>query len=213
MAFDAVVARFLDGFSLSRGTTDLDGDGIDDVTRAGTRTRCRGAPIPMAMASRDGLDAQPRMASSASAGARRRRPRHSLRPAILRRCSPTRVATLSSFDLGGFGAAGFYQLRGTGSPGSLSLWFDAGHRQFWGVTPVVQTLLDARDLPEGRAVWSKHDRRPAGRGLAPDASDNWLRSSRCAARPISGHLPLGRPDAALRGRGVQLPAGSWPFMP
>ncbi len=196
----ALVQRFFNGFLL--GPTerfDRDGDGIDDVTELARNTLPWRADTD-GDGIADGLDAQPRMASS---GLRLDGAAQALSEAGFRAVLTNPVATLSSFDLGGFGAAGFYQLRGTGSPGSLSLWFDAGHRQFWGVTPVVQTLLDARDLPEGRAVWGSIPGQLAG--LAPDASA-WLGRLAVGAADL-WTLPLGDQMLHFEPRGA-LPAGS-----
>jgi len=160
------IRRFADGFLLAQGA-DLDGDGLTDIAElAGQTLPWRADTDGDGIA--DALDPLPRVAT---AGFRFDGAAAAVSEAVFRSSLANVTANLSSFDFGGFGLAGFYQLRAASGGASLSLWADPGHRQFWGVAPVVQSLLDARDLPEGRAVWSSIPGQLAG--LAPDALP-WL---------------------------------------
>jgi len=191
------IRRFADGFLLAQGA-DLDGDGVTDIAELAGQT------LPWrADTDRDGipdaLDPLPRVAAT---GFRFDGAASAVAEAVFRSGLADATATLSSFDFGGFGLAGFYQLRPSGNAASLSLWADPAHRQFWGVGPVVQSLLDARDLPEGRAVWSSIPGQLAG--LAPDAQ-SWLSRVAVGAAEL-WVLPLGDQVLQFEPRGA-LPSG------
>jgi len=191
------IRRFADGFLL-RQLADLDGDGLTDLTElAGNTLPWRADTDGDGIA--DGLDPQPRVAAQ---GFRFDGSAAAVTEAVFRSRLTDTTARLSSFDFGAFGRAGFYQLRANGDGASLSLWFDPAHRQFWGVGPVVQSLLDARDLPEGRAVWSSMPSQLAG--LATDAQ-TWLSRLALGATELWA-LPLGNQVLQFEPR-AELPAG------